>query len=55
VCRLFPDYNLTVTLCIYTQLCLVTAVAELLDNAVDEVIKQLYCFISRFDYSWLNM
>ena len=27
------------------SVCLVTAVAELLDNAVDEVIKHLHCFI----------
>ena len=30
---------------IVNSVCLVTAVAELLDNAVDEVIKHLHCFI----------
>jgi hypothetical protein len=37
------------------SLFLVPAVAELLDNAVDEVIKQLYCSVTCFDYSGWNM
>jgi hypothetical protein len=42
---LFLNYSLSYCCIVSYILCLVTAVAELLDNAVDEVIKHIYCFL----------